>query len=98
MSHIELDFATHQIAEGVMLNPQPPKCTDCCESSCGTEFSFFTGGGMQDAHLVYGPIKIDKPTLVPDFDYILDVWIWAKRTQQTHDEWWANHPGNKEKK
>ena len=95
MSHKDIDFETRQIVEGVIIHPNPPKYTDCCESNCGTEFSFFTGGGMQDACLVYGPIKIEKPTLVPDFDYQLEVWIWVKRTTQTHDEWWENHPAKK---
>ena len=89
-SHRDLDLCKPVTFVGTLLVPQPGGSFDCCENSSGTEFTFFTGNGMEGHTRVYGPISAPDPRLVPEYNWQLKLWTWQHRTQPTTDEWWEN--------
>ena len=88
-SHKDFDNLIPTSFEGTIIQPQPPKGSDCCEfHDRDDKFDFYIGSPDYGHDHVYGPIYSPEEKLHPVFDYSIDRWIWKKRTEKSKYEWY----------
>ncbi len=83
MKQLEFGFKS-KINIGKVLDPQPPRYSECWETNCDTNpgtFDFYMGSDMEGHYLVH-TVKTNNLNIEPQQNE-KGVWVWEKISEKT---------------
>lgn len=92
MENLQFNFDKIVPEEGKILDPQPPRYSDCIEDEDNNgHFSFHVGNEMEGHYCVL-EVETDNLEIEPQFDDDKELWVWRKLSDETiyNRNWWSD--------